>query len=58
MPRRGYTTVTINNEVYEKAKKYMDEENAKAGYKKYRSLSHLVEIALIEFFSRREKSES
>jgi len=47
MPRKGYASVTVSEEIYEKAKRKMKEENEKAGFRRFRSVSHFVEYAIM-----------
>jgi hypothetical protein len=49
MPREGHKSITISSETYEKIEKYIIEANYKAGYRKYRSISHFVEEILMEY---------
>jgi hypothetical protein len=49
MPKEGYSNATISTDVMEKAKAYIEKVNEKAGYKKIRNVSHLIEEAVISF---------
>jgi len=51
MPRKGstYTAVTVAKGVVDKAQQYIDKVNEKAGYMKIRSMTQLVEEAIITF---------
>jgi hypothetical protein len=57
MPKKGYNVVTISENLYQKAKETMNEVNKKAGYRKFRSVSHFVEESLI-LFCQKEETES
>ena len=49
MPAKGYKVITITEQVYAKITENMVEMNRKAGYKKFRSVSHFVEEATMGF---------
>lgn len=55
MPIKGYTCITMNKEVYENLKKLMKQVNEKAGYRKFRSVSHFIEEAASEYVKERYK---
>ena len=57
MPAKGWKAVTISAEVLRKAQNFLKDENRKAGVKKYRSLAHLVELAISEYLEKRKKEE-
>lgn len=54
MPKKGWSSVTIPEEQNKKIQEFIDQENKKAGFKKYRSASHVVEEALAKFFKEKE----
>ncbi|MCW4020632.1 MAG: hypothetical protein NWF14_05325 [Candidatus Bathyarchaeota archaeon] len=47
--RKRFRGVNIYEEIYNRAEKFMWDENSKSGYKKIRSSAHLVEFALEEY---------
>ena len=49
MPKAGYKSITIDEAVYGKIETEMRKANQKAGYRKYRSVSHFVEEAIVNF---------
>jgi hypothetical protein len=49
MPKEGFKTVTIEDKIYAKIEAEMKKANQKAGYRKYRSVSHFVEEAIINY---------
>ena len=55
MTKKGFRGVNIYESVYNEALKFMLEVNAKAGYKKIRSMAHLVELALEEYLAKHRK---
>jgi len=46
MTKEGFKGVNIYEEVYNMAKEFIEEINKKEGYRKIRSMAHLVELAL------------
>ena len=52
MPPKGYRNVSIKESVYRKVEKFMIEENAKAGYRKYRSIAEIIEKAIEEYLEK------
>ena len=52
MTRKGFKGVNIYETIYNEAQKFIWEYNAKYGYKKIRSMAHLVELALEEYLER------
>jgi hypothetical protein len=58
MPAKGWKAVTLSAEVLRKAQTFLKDENTKAGVKKYRSLAHLVELAISEYLEKRKKEEN
>lgn len=53
MPRKGYSTVTISENVYEAGKEYYEAENKKLGYTKYRSMSQFVETTIMDYLKEK-----
>jgi hypothetical protein len=49
MPKEGFSTITISSEMYAKIEADMNKANKKAGYRKYRSVTHFVEEAVINY---------
>lgn len=47
MPRQGYTSVTMNKDIYKKIKDAMEQANKVAGFKKFRSMSHFIEYLVM-----------
>lgn len=58
MPKKGWTTVTIAMAVYERMLKFIEKENEKAGYKKYRSASQLAEEALAKLLKEAQEQNA
>ena len=52
MPPKGYRNVSIKESVYRKIERFMIEENAKAGYRKYRSIAEIIEKAIEEYLEK------
>ena len=48
MPKQGYTTITINEELHNRMKLLIEKLNERAGYKKFRSVSHFVEESIMK----------
>lgn len=55
MPKSGYSTITLSGEVYERIQSQMNKANQKAGYRKYRSIAHFVEEAIMKYDPEKEK---
>ena len=55
LTKKGFKGINIYESVYNEAQRFMWEYNAKMGYKKIRSMAHLVELALEEYLSRHKK---
>lgn len=55
-PNSGFTTITISEEFYERLKETMKRENEKAGYKKWRSVSHFVEHLIMDYDTEVKKT--
>lgn len=49
MPKEGYKTITVEDKIYEKIEAEMRKANQKAGFRKYRSVSHFVEEAIVSY---------
>jgi hypothetical protein len=49
MPKEGFKTVTIDSKIYDKIESEIGKANQKAGFRKYRSVSHFVEEAIINY---------
>lgn len=58
MTKAGFKGVTISEKVYEKAEKFIWETNQKAGFKKIRSVAHLVELAIEHYLEEMSKKEN
>ena len=52
MTRKGWKTVLMSEDVYLKAKQFIFIVNEKAGVRKIRGLSHLVDMAVSEFLEK------
>ena len=52
MTKKGYKGVVFREEIYNKALEFIEKVNEKAGYKKIRSLAHLVDMAIAEYIER------
>jgi len=50
VPKSGYTSITISDEVAVRCREAVKIANKKAGYKKYRSVSHFVEAQVMQAF--------
>jgi len=49
MPKKGFKTITITEDVYHRINGVIDRINEKAGYKKFRSVAHFVEESIMQF---------
>jgi hypothetical protein len=49
MPKEGFKTVTVCDDTMKKIEAEMRKANQKAGYRKYRSVSHFVEEAIANY---------
>lgn len=49
MPKEGYKTITVENRVYEMAEAKIRQGNKKAKKKKYRSVAHFIEEAIVNY---------
>jgi hypothetical protein len=49
IPRKGYVSVTISDEIMERIKEEMKRVNEEAGYKKFRSVAHFVEYVIMNY---------
>ena len=54
MTRKGFRGVNIYQKVYEDAEKFIWRVNGQAGYRKIRSMAHLVELALEEYLTSQD----
>ncbi|MDW8034507.1 MAG: hypothetical protein RMI79_06230 [Nitrososphaerota archaeon] len=52
MTKKGFKSALFREEVYNKALEFIEEVNRKAGYKKIRSLAHLLDMAVAEYLER------
>lgn len=52
MPKEFFTSVTMSESVYRKAEEKVKAINEKAGYRKYRSIAHFIETAVIEMMEK------
>jgi len=57
LPRQGWKTATLDDGVYEKIQKYVDEINYKRGYRRFRSISHFVEEALLWYIANNKERD-
>ena len=55
MTKKGWKTVLVSEDVYLKAKEFIEKVNREAGYRKIRSMAHLFDMAMLEYIRRREK---
>lgn len=55
MTRKGFKGVNIYESVYNEAQKFIWQYNTKVGYKKIRSMAHLVELALEHYLKEHGK---
>jgi hypothetical protein len=51
MPKEGYKSITVEDKIYTMIESEMRKANQKAGYRKYRSVSHFVEEAIVNYKS-------
>jgi hypothetical protein len=49
MPKEGFQSITVGSDMYAKIEAQMRKANEKAGYRKYRSISHFVEEAVMHY---------
>ena len=57
MPVKGWKAITVSAEILEKAKRFIEEENKKAGGKKYRSIAHLTEMAILDYLKTEKNTD-
>jgi hypothetical protein len=57
MTKAGFKGVNIYEEVYEEALKFIWETNQKHGFKKIRSMAHLVELALEHYIEEMRRED-
>ena len=55
LTRKGFKGVNIKEEVYNEALKFIWKVNSEAGFKKIRSMAHLVELALEHYLKEKAK---
>ncbi|MCD6113923.1 MAG: hypothetical protein J7J78_01320 [Thermoprotei archaeon] len=55
MPPKGYRNISIKESLYRELEKFMIQENAKAGYRKWKSIAEIVETAVKEFLEKRRQ---
>jgi len=58
MPKKGWKTVTISEELWKKGEKFIIDYNYKKGMKAIKSMAHLTQLALSEYFAKQKKGES
>lgn len=54
MPKKGWTSITISDEVYQRLQKCIETVNQKAQFKRFRSVSHLAEEAISVYLNQLE----
>ena len=54
MPDERFSVVTIHKDLKEQIERTIDEINAKAGFRKYRSVAHYVETAVMSYVNKEE----
>jgi len=52
MPVKGWKTVTIPEDLYKRIEKFMVDYNYKHGARIYRSVAHIVELAVTHFINK------
>lgn len=52
MPKPGFKGITISEEVYNKIELLMEKVRDKAGYRKFRSVTHFVEDAVMRVYEK------
>jgi len=57
LPPKGYRNISIKETIYRQLEKFMIQENAKAGYRKWKSIAEIVETAVKEFLEQRTKQK-
>lgn len=57
MPKKGYTVITIDERAYLKLKEMMIELNKLAEFRKFRSVSQLIEAAVTEYYAENTKQK-
>jgi hypothetical protein len=55
MPKTGFSSITVSSEIYQKLQQAMNKANEKAGYKKYRSITHFVEESIVNYACKQTK---
>jgi len=54
MTKKGFKGVVFYEEMYKKAENFMVRYNAKAGYRKIRSMAHLIDLAIEEYIQKHQ----
>lgn len=57
MPSKGFKGVTIRENLYKLAEKFIIDYNYRKGMKSIRSMSHLVELAIKEYIDNELERE-
>jgi len=52
LPPKGYRNISIKESLYRELEKFMIQENAKAGYRKWKSIAEIVEAAVKDFLEK------
>ena len=55
MTKKGYKTAIFREEVYKRALEFIEQTNKKAGYRKIRSLAHLLDMAIAEYIENHKE---
>jgi hypothetical protein len=55
LTKKGYKGVVFREEIYKKALEFIERVNEKSGYRKIRSLAHLVDMALAEYIEKHKE---
>ena len=57
MPREGYTSITIEEELSKRVREFVDQYNERVGYRRYRSVSHFIEEAVVQLLKELEEEK-
>jgi len=58
LPPKGYRNISIKESLYRELERFMIIENAKAGYRKWKSIAEIVETAIREYLRKHRTGES
>ena len=57
LPKEGYTSITVSDNLYSKIGEFIDRYNGKVGFRRFRSISQLVEEAVGIYLNQKSEPE-